>query len=265
MFARKTLRYSNHYAGWIRVEKNKFNKKRLSTFSSAKSGEVFHVPSIWAENKAFNMLSCRAYEREDHDLSLRLMRESLSTLGYSSDNPTIVHDFAHHLLHDLLTSNGVPFVSKEDIIRSVPLVQFFGNYAPDFIVKSNPPKCPDPTILDLSIGVSKQAQLDKKKKYATFGILFHLEVLTVGNFCGPLIRILPQMDRLYMECQMATFQNEYKYWLKDLAPQYRPIKMFSEPVRSMEPPSVEFYKQKVTFKKNLEEACLHIISSKKDL
>ena len=169
----------------------------------------FHIPQRWAEEVAFKELAEHRYEKDEHVAAYDFIESRLKKLNYHSDNKSMVHDYLHFLICDMLDAAGVPFITVEDLKVAPALAVLLDRKTPDLIVEPAKPKLP--MAIDIFVGNRTESVEDKKEKYKGIGLFMAFDVVTIANF-RPLASVLCPNDLKYIQDQVAIFMAEYQYW-----------------------------------------------------
>ena len=137
----------------------------------------FHVPKKWSTDDKFRQLFENKYLANDGAQSIEFVVGTLKEKGYLEDNDRMVHDYLHYMVSDLLASEGIPHIIKDDIQAEPYLTSLFSDLTPDLIVKSAPPRRRT-TIVDIYIGRDQAAADKKKSKYKGMAISFDFIAVT---------------------------------------------------------------------------------------
>lgn len=173
----------------------------------------FYIPSKWASKQEFIDLASHTYATENAVLSLEFIRSRLEALGYLEDNDTMIHDYLHYTIIDLLVEERIPFLTEDDLRKSSSLATLFQNMTPDLVIKSNPSKGRlKPMILDVYVGNNEKQINDKKSKYKSLQAIFEFSIATRHNFRSILQGILTTDHINYLASQYQIFITEYTYW-----------------------------------------------------
>ena len=173
----------------------------------------FHIPTAWINNETFKNLVEHRYMTKEAQNTFIYIEESLRSLGYIDDNESIVRDYLHFMVMDLLRSENIAFITEDEIRNCERIHQFFGELTPDLIVKSDEHrKRKKPMILDIYIGKSEVKINEKKSKYKQMGIIFDVHGLTMTNYQSLLKKLLPQDKVDYLYQQVQIFLTEHHYW-----------------------------------------------------
>ena len=170
----------------------------------------FHIPTKWEDNTSFAALSSFKYRTLDAENALDFIKQSLKDLGYaSSDNSTMVHDYIHYFLCDLLKELDL----KAN--RAPHLSQLLNNFTPDLIVSASKKKG-KPLLIDVHVGGSDLSSI--KGKYKHFGVIFDVSFVSPYNITfNPALRLLIPQDRLdYLYQNLQIFTSEHQYWMSCL-------------------------------------------------
>ena len=170
----------------------------------------FHVPEKWSMDDKFRQLFEHSYLAKDGAHAFEFVVGTLKEKGYLEDNDRMVHDYLHFMVSDLLASEGIPFITEDDIQNEPYLTSLFSDLTPDLIVKSAPPR--RTTIIDIYIGRDQAATDKKKSKYKSMAISFDFIGVTELSMCRDLKSILSEESILYLASQFHVFKTEYQYW-----------------------------------------------------
>ena len=137
----------------------------------------------------------------------------LRNLGYSEDNQCLLHDYMHYLIIDMLIAAEIPYLTEDDM-KHHPLNTLLDGMTPDLIIKSGGPDSlrPKTLILDIFVGKSQNAIIEKKAKYSTMKMFFDFTLLTLANYNTELLKLFSQSDVAYFHHQFVLLQAEYSYW-----------------------------------------------------
>lgn len=174
--------------------------------------KTFHVPKKWESDEKFQKLFEHRYLASDGMDAFALVGMTLGENGYLEDNDRMIHDYLHYMISDLLTFEGTPFITEDDIRAQHALGALFSGLTPDLIVKSEKPRRRT-TIIDIYIGRGDQAAIDKKKsKYESMGVSFDFVIVTELGMCSDLKNILSEGSINYLASNFHIFKVEYQYW-----------------------------------------------------
>lgn len=168
----------------------------------------FHIPSRWSGCDAFRELAEHRYEREEHAAAFDFIEARLKSLNYHSDNKSMVHDYLHFIICDMLDACHVAYLTEEDVRNAPSLQLVLGNKTPDLIVER-----PEmvPIALDVFVGDKSETVDSKKEKYKGLSLVMEFDVITFSHL-RPLSSVLSQVDLKYIQDQLAVFMTEYQYW-----------------------------------------------------
>jgi hypothetical protein len=187
------------------------------SFSDVKNETLkvsFHIPNEWKANTAFNLLL------EHQHSNIELFEENLAKMGYA-DNLIMVDDYLHFMILDLLKSEGIEFIERNEIKESEALKKLFNNLIPNVVIKSEVHKKrfkPLILIIDMAEPCDKKTQR-KVKKYkkicSTFDAEFILDrdLFLVGN---NLLTVFHIDEVTYLFEQLERFSSVHQMWLKSL-------------------------------------------------
>lgn len=183
----------------------------------------FHVPSRWASIPEIVELAERRYQPIESEMEVgAFIEERLRKHGYSKDaHPCgafpMWRDYMHFLLIDLVTAEGHPFVTKEDIAEMPALKALFGDTIPDLIIKSNGYNSnrAKPLIIDVVLGESEKESRERAAKYHKFEVVFDFVGLTIGNYRTELYNreVITKRHVDYFHRQNTYFYMEHSYWI----------------------------------------------------
>ena len=168
----------------------------------------FHVPEKWSIDDKLRQLFDNL--ATDEAQAFEFVVGTLQEKGYLEDNDRMVHDYLHYMVSDLLASEGIPYITKDDIRAEPYLTSLFSYLIPDLIVKSASSR--RTTIVDINI-VRDQAAADmKKSKYKGMAISFDFIAVMELSMCRDLKPILSDASIDYLASQFHVFKTEYQYW-----------------------------------------------------
>ena len=170
----------------------------------------FHVPEKWSIDDKFRQLFEHRYLANDGAQAFEFVVGTFQLKGYLEDNDRMVHDYLHYMVSDLLASEGIPYITKDDIRAEPYLTSLFADLTPDLIVKSAPPR--RTTIVDINIGRDQAAADKKKSKYKGMAISFDFIAVMELSMCRDLKPILSDASIEYLASQFHVFKTEYQYW-----------------------------------------------------
>jgi hypothetical protein len=197
----------------LEATSNAMTKDEVSPKAYPVFRKQFHIPSRWEDDEEFNKIVRHEYLQDSTSKALTLVHTTFRKMGYMSnnDNDSMIHDYLHFMLMDLLTASSRPFIHEKEIPNLVTLKPLFGEFTPDLIVKSGG-SLQKPTIIDIYTG-KNAGEMDKKKaKYRGMMLVFDFRVITPTNFTTELKDVLSAEAINYLFKQFQFFLTEYHYW-----------------------------------------------------
>ena len=171
----------------------------------------FHLPSQWKKSVEFKKLIEKKYITSNLNDTFQFIESTLKNLGYGDDNQTMLHDYLHYMLEDMLMEKNIPFVTEEKIKSEYKSIQsFLGGNTPDLIVEGK-------YIIDVYTGTGEPGSV--KGKYRDYQCIFKVLVVTPHNFTSELARaekLFTTSDISYLNNTFHIFRSEYQYWMSCL-------------------------------------------------
>lgn len=131
-------------------------------------------------------------------------------MGYAEPNNSMLHDYFHFTLCDLLDKNKVPYLTENDLRCAGKLNSLLNGLTPDLIIDT--PGNMLPTVIDVYAGNSDKSMKEKKDKYARLGSVMTFKTVTLASPTAALKDILSQDDQKYLRNQLVIFSAEFAYW-----------------------------------------------------
>lgn len=96
----------------------------------------FHIPCAWREKTEILELTEHRHAVTDAKDIFLFIEERFKRLGYMEDNDSMVHDYLHFMIADLLQEKGQVFLTKINLRESSPhLKKLLNGTNPDFIIQ----------------------------------------------------------------------------------------------------------------------------------
>jgi len=181
--------------------------KKYSVFRKS-----FHIPSMWTDNENIKFLVNHEYATTDTEETIKEIHRRLSEEGYANDNDSMIHDYLHYMIMDLLDKNGEIYITEKDINKNSEIKELLLGTTPDLIIKGNKEKNRKRLIVDVYIGDKKDNNV--KSKYKILAIFSKFILINKHAFSDVLIsnNILPKEDANYLHDNFQIFLIEYYYW-----------------------------------------------------
>jgi hypothetical protein len=175
--------------------------------------KYFHVPSEWQKNEKMKALMEHRYFNYNAKEAFQYIASCLKEVGYDKNNDRMLHDYLHYMICDLLSYEGIPYLTENEIREDATFQSLFGNLTPDLIIKSDATrKRFKPCILDVYVGKKDEAIQTKKSKYKKLGITFDFEFISLHNITHILYKFASQTNVDYLYKHYNVFFTEYHYW-----------------------------------------------------
>ena len=175
--------------------------------------KAFHIPSEWLTLDDIMYLVNHSYCTEPSDRALMEIMEissRLKRLGYMDADHSMVHDYVHFLLKDLLDHNGETYITGTDIRGSVRIADgLLRGTSPDFILKKNNGR--EKTLI-IEIYVGDKLASEIKSKYRRLSFFADFVMITAHDVCTQLQTVIPKEDIDYLFKNVQVFLMEYRYW-----------------------------------------------------
>eukprot|EP00742_Colponemidia_sp_Colp-10_P009162 GILJ01009965.1.p1 GENE.GILJ01009965.1~~GILJ01009965.1.p1 ORF type:complete len:255 (-),score=35.54 GILJ01009965.1:860-1573(-) len=219
--------------------------------------KTFHVPKEWMRKPEIQDLVQHKYAVAQSEESFRLINTCLTKLGYNADNRSMVHDYLHYMIMDLLDKNGEIYLTENDIKQSENIHKLLlKGLTPDFIIKKKEPR-KKTIIIDIYVGDKTASEI--KGKYRNFDFFAEFFVVTQHDFQTTLANILPADDIDYLYKNFQIFLVEYHYWRACM--KFSRILFNDEesvPIQSFPEITVDQMAMKEQYRSNLEAYAVHV-------
>jgi hypothetical protein len=198
---------------------NLINKMSISVKKNENLIPSFHVPNEWKTNSDFNLLL------EYQHSNIELFEESLVKMGYE-DSSNMISDYLHFLILDLLNSEGIEFIERNEINQSTVLKTSLKNWIPNFIIRSDVVKKRlKPVIVVISIAETSETYKNNNKKLQRFNkklkkfrSTFDAEFIQKGSIMesNSLLSVLSRPTIYYLKEQFQEFCSVHDLWLQSI-------------------------------------------------